>query len=168
MEGIFTTFKMVAINTFKFHFDLKLISSIFKSFLSQFGCRSIQVLLCPASSSLLLLVPNCGVRWLLHVTCTCTWPYHLDLACCILWVSNATFSDFLMNFFLILSFSETPSIYRSIAISVLYSSPSSLLVSIHCPGLYSIYNIITGLIIVLYPFLLRLFGIFGHQTVHLL
>ena len=47
----------------------------------------------------------------------------------ILSVMHATPSVFLMTSFLFFSFSETPSIHRSILISILSSSPSSLLVT---------------------------------------
>jgi len=44
-------------------------------------------------------------------------------------IMHATLSVFLMTSFLFLSLSETPSIHRSILISVLSSSPSSFLIT---------------------------------------
>src|SRR6218665_2239718 len=58
---------------------------------------------------------------------------------------------------LFLSFGETPSIHRSILISVLSSSPSSLLVTDQASAPY----ISTSLIIILYTFPFRYFGIFA-------
>src|SRR6218665_618679 len=73
----------------------------------------------------------------------------------------ATLTSFLMPPFLFLSFSETPSIHHSILISVLSSSPSYLLVTDQA----SVPYISTGLIIILYPFPFRYFGIFAsHKT----
>src|SRR6218665_2968465 len=60
-------------------------------------------------------------------------------------------SVFLMTSLLFLSFSETPCIHRSILISVLSSSPSSLLVIVQASAPY----ISTGLIIDLYTFSFR-------------
>jgi len=59
-----------------------------------------------------------------------TRPYHLNLASRILSVMRATPSVFLMASLPFLSFSETPSIHRSILISVPPSSSSSLLVTV--------------------------------------
>src|SRR6218665_92284 len=70
----------------------------------------------------------------------------------------ATPSVFLMTSFLFLSFSETPSIHHSILISVLSSSPSSLLVTDQASAPY----ISTRLIIVLNTFPFRYFGILQH------
>src|SRR6218665_2952055 len=62
-----------------------------------------------------------------------------------------------------LSFSDTPSIQRSILISVLFSNHFSLLVTVQASALYTS----TGLIIVLYTFPLRCLA-FLHLTKHLL
>src|SRR6218665_1198050 len=77
-------------------------------------------------------------------------------------VSNAChFHAFLMTSFHFLSFSETPNIHHSILISVLSSSPSSFPVTVQVSAPY----IRTGLIIVLYTFPFRYFGIFpSHKT----
>ena len=84
--------------------------------------------------------------------------HHHNLASCILSVMHAFPSVFLMTSFSFLSFSETPSIHRSILISVLSSSPSSLLVTVQASAPYISTSI---------PFLLDILA-FLHHTKHLL
>src|SRR6218665_1013776 len=97
------------------------------------------------------------------MSCCITSP-HRSLASRILSVMHATHSDFLMTIFLFLYLNSVTlkvSTTASILIAVLSSSCSSLLVTVQASAPY----INTGLIIVLYTFPFRYFGIFAsHKT----
>src|SRR6218665_3085270 len=88
----------------------------------RFFCRP--RLWCPLTSAVIILFMKFSSSLLI------TRPYHLNLASRILSVMRATPSVFLMASLPFLSFSETPSIHRSILISVPPSSSSSLLVTV--------------------------------------